>query len=129
MIDAIALVRDAVTAGDGSIRSGWRLLMTAMVQRLAPFAGELPPVGTDALRVAGDYWRRSAGDPADLLDAKVACWKYLDTKHGSGIPIVDREDRLLRGLLCVLEPGGDEEDMSDIAEWFAEMMNQATPGD
>jgi hypothetical protein len=99
--------------------------MTAMVGLLSAVAAELPPVGADTLRVANGYWRQSTGHPDDLLEAKIACWTYLDAKHGSSTAIVDREDRLLRALLCVLEPEGDEEAMSASAEWFMEMTNQA----
>jgi hypothetical protein len=99
--------------------------MTALVELLAPVASELPPVGADTLRVADGYWRRAGGHPDDLRAAKIACWTYLDARHGSSTAIVDREDRLLRALLCVLEPEGDEEAMSTTAEWFARMMNQA----
>jgi hypothetical protein len=35
----------------------------------------------------------------------------------------DDEDRVLRAVLCVLEPEGDEEMASMSAEWFAAMVN------
>jgi hypothetical protein len=105
--------------------ASWLLLMAALLDRLSPFAGELPPVGADALRAAGAYWRQSTGQPNDLLEAKSACWTYLEAKHGSSTAIVDREDRLLRALMCVLEPTGDDEDISTTTEWFDAMMNRA----
>lgn len=124
MADASRMLQAANTAGKGDPVSSWRHLMLEMLSILYPRRTQLPEVGVRALDVAVAYWRRSEGDPAGLLNAKLEVWSHLNAKHSSAI-IGDKEDRLLRALLCVLEASGDSEAASGMAEWFEEMMTTA----
>ena len=103
----------------------WADLMLAMVAALQPHTALLPPDGAAAFDVAESYWRGDESRRDDLPSARFECWAHLDAKHGSSTAISDDEDRLLRALLCVLDPDvRDDEDASLLAEWFATMINE-----
>ena len=77
----------------------WPHLMLVMVAELnatpVPLPAELAGVRDDArAHRQGDDSRRE-----DLEVAHVACWKYLEQKHGNSVAIVDDEDRLIRASL------------------------------
>lgn len=70
------------------------------------------------------HWR---GHPADLTLMKSEVWQYIDSNWHSGADLAAIEGRAVRALLCVLEPGGDEEHLSMIAEWFAAVTREPQP--
>ncbi len=117
------LVRSAVAVGQGDSRLVWRHLMRSMLRELSNSGSPLPSAGSRVFQIARDHWWNDEPDDDRLLAAKIACWQYLDAQQPGAEG--GREDRLMRALLCVLEPGGDEEAASDTAEWFAAMMTAA----
>lgn len=126
MIDGAELVRRATVLGGAQVDARWRALMRLMLDLLLglPLTG----VGAEALRVADAFWNDRGGSAAQLLASKGECWAYLRRKNGSTAMADDDEDRLLRAVLCVLEPEGDEEMASMSAEWFAAMLNRVGGG-
>ncbi len=102
----------------------WNDLMIELLAQLESMRDRLPPTGVRALEVAQNYWDGRAGQLADLSDAKAACWQYLDA-HSSNSTEIGREDqRLVRAILCVLEPAGDAEAIANTSEWFATMVDR-----
>ena len=80
-----------------------------------------PPTFVPLLEVVHVYWETERGDADALLGAKAKCWEFLKP-----IPFHQHldtpETRFARGVLCVLDPRGDENDeemLHDTAEWFA----------
>jgi hypothetical protein len=92
----------------------WDALMRTLLDELADV--RLPEEVAPAYVAARVYW---AGEAGDLQAAKDLCWRYLDDL---GRPLADRDVRLTRALLCVLEPNGDSEDLSMTDEWFSAMV-------
>ena len=81
----------------------------------------LPAIVQPALGVAMTYWDVPGGE-GDLPTAKESCWAFLD-QFPSGQDLASPDGRHVRALLCVLEPGGDEESRSMTTEWFAAMLS------
>jgi hypothetical protein len=99
--------------------SPWRALMTVLLEAVARL--QLPQAVQPGADAARTYWSTDAGDPTTLAAAKSTCWAFLET-FGPGQGLAIPQGRLVRALLCVLEPGGDDEEMSMTAEWFAAMI-------
>lgn len=98
---------------------GWRALMLILVSHLLELS--LPALVQPALGVAVTYWDVPGGK-GDLSTAKASCWAFLE-QFPSGQDLASADGRHVRALLCVLEPGGDEESRSMTAEWFAAMLS------
>jgi hypothetical protein len=123
MIDVDRMMEDAGIGDDA-----YRRLMRVMVAELEPAVREYASAFVDVLGTARRVWDGAGPtDSVQLLDSKITCWTYLDEKHGNSTTIADPEDRVLRALLCVLEPESDSADMSDGVEWFAAMLNGIDP--
>jgi hypothetical protein len=73
------------------------------------------------LEVAREHWLEDRGTAAELLLAKKACWRFIDSIGDGGL--TSSEGRKARALLCVLEPMGDIEAQSMTAEWFDDMLD------
>jgi hypothetical protein len=96
----------------------WRALMLILVRHLRALS--LPAPVQPALDVAVTYWDVPGGE-GDLSTAKDSCWAFLE-QFQSGQDLASPDGRHVRALLCVLEPGGDEESRSMTADWFAAML-------
>lgn len=96
----------------------WTALMRVFLPRLHGMA--VPATLRPTLALAEHHW---AGHPGDLVEAKVAVWRYIEAIQPPGGDLVTPEGRGARALLCVLEPAGDEEARSMTAEWFAAMAD------
>lgn len=114
--DAV-LVRAAERADRDGVDS-WTALMRVLLDSLADL--ELPGDLIEARTVASSYWVHDDRSVSRLSDAKAAVWEWLDQRPVLGL----REDstRKARALLCVLEPGGNDEAESMTAEWFCQML-------
>lgn len=97
-----------------------RTVMRVMTRWIGLARADLPTVGLTALSVAEEHWVKDI--PSDLLESRVACWRYLDAKNGNSTTIGDREDHAMRALICVLFD--DEEDLGD-RMGFAQAMLEA----
>lgn len=117
-MNALDLVRVARNLSREESLSPWRALMFTLLRHLRRIT--LPPELATPLAIAERYWATPGGDPADLRHAKELTWTYLDSLAGNDL---DHSDgRLGRAVLCVLDPEGDDEAISDAAEWFAAML-------
>ena len=102
----------------------WTALMRVLVVRLQDM--DLPAPLQTTLQQAASHW---SGRPADMHRMKVEVWRCIEATWPSGADLATPAGRSARALLCVLEPGGDEEDRSVTAEWFAAMAeNQQSAG-
>ena len=97
----------------------WRALMLVLLSHLRELS--LPALVQPALDVAVTYWDVPGGE-GDLFAAKVSCIEFRK-QFPSGRDVWYPDGRKVRALLCVLEPGGDEESRSMTAEWFAAMLS------
>lgn len=105
---------EQVAAAKGT--DSWKGLMLVLLHhvRNLPVPPELEPV----LATAESYWSLGTGTPEILETAKISCWNYLD-EFEPQTHLANSDARFARALLCVLEPLGDEDLRSDIADWFA----------
>lgn len=92
-------------------------VLTARLEQL-PVPAEVVPVR----EVAHRYWYGPGGDPAQLMAAKELAWSFLK-KYPPGQDVTTREGRLVKAWLCVLEPNGDDEEISMTTEWFSAMLS------
>jgi hypothetical protein len=113
------MVRYDGTAGEPADK--WRALMQA-IGVLLTRSGGLPAELQPRLIQINAAWDADSADAALLRSAKLECWAYLKAKHGNSTTIADKEDRAVRAMLCLLEPGGDAVAASDTANWAAEML-------
>jgi len=106
---------------DGGVADKRRALMVEAGSVVAE-CGELPPQLLRRLNQVRSEW--DAGNASkDLRSAvKHECWSFLQGKHGNSYSIVDREDRTIRAMLCLLESPDDRGAASDLAEWVQEML-------
>ncbi|MET3565948.1 hypothetical protein ABIC47_001433 [Leifsonia sp. 563] len=114
------LVAEAHTLASRHHSSLWIGLMRVLTARLEqfPVPAEVVPVR----EVAHRYWYGAGGDPAQLMAAKELAWSFLK-KYPPGQDVSSREGRLVRVWLCVLEPNGDDEEISMTTEWFSAMLS------
>ncbi|WP_426344819.1 hypothetical protein ACN9MU_15265 [Pseudoduganella sp. R-32] len=85
----------------------------------------LPPVGGDALQQATRFWLDQSLDGTSLEDARISCWRYLNSKHGNSTSIDDKEDAAMRALLCVLyEKPQSDEFTEESLYWFVDMFDR-----
>jgi hypothetical protein len=74
----------------------WRALMTAIGSVVAE-RGELPPHLHERLGEVQARWASGATSGVSLLEVKLECWSFLDTRHGGDTTsIVDLEDQTVR---------------------------------
>lgn len=95
--------------------------MKAIILLMEGVQADLPAVGAAALAEARRVWFGS-GDPARLVDARVECWNYLQSKNESSTVIRDREDQALRGVICCLYPEDEIGDVFMAAEVVHDML-------
>lgn len=96
----------------------WTALMRVLLARLRTI--DLPGALLPALVQADRHWN---GQPGDLMASKLEVWGFIDVIGPGGVDLDMPEGRVARALLCVLEPEGDDEAQSDIAEWFTLMLD------
>jgi hypothetical protein len=107
----------------GGAAAKWRALMVEIGSVVAQ-CGELPPNLLGRLNEVRSEWD-SGNATEDLRSAvKRECWSFLEGKHGNSSSIVDREDRTIRAMLCLLESPGDREAAYDLAGWVEDMLGQ-----
>jgi hypothetical protein len=106
----------------GSLAEQWRALMSAIGLLIVTY-DNLPELLRARLELVNTAWGEGRVDPAFLRTVKIECWEFLDAKHGNSTAIVDREDRAVRAMLCLLEPNGDALAASDTASWVDEMLS------
>jgi hypothetical protein len=121
-LKAADLTREANDLSRTRDVDAWRALMLVLVSYLREL--NLPGLVQPAFTVAMTYWDVPGGE-GDLSTAKESCWAFLE-QFESGQDLASPDGRHVRALLCVLEPGGDEESRSMTAEWFAEMLSDDT---
>ena len=92
-------------------------VLTARLEQL-PVPAEVVHVR----EVAHRYWYGAGGDPAQLMVAKELAWSFLE-KSPPGKDVASRDGRLVRAWLCVLEPNGDDEEISMTSDWFSAMLS------
>lgn len=113
---------------DTTLRFGdseaFRIFMRFMCRCLMLARENLPLTGRDALDMAVKFWMDGEGLADDLLVHRVNCWKLLDGK-GRSTDILDREDTMMRALICVLyaEPESYE-DSTDSVRFFISMFDR-----
>ncbi len=83
---------------------------------------DLPPALQQRLAEVNPQWASNSVNEEFLLNVKRECWEFLKAKHGNSADIVDKEDRTVRAMLCLLEPAGDKVAASDLADWIADML-------
>src|SRR5262245_56581782 len=119
------MIYDTLMAGyratSGSAAEKWRALMSA-IGPLIVADDNLPDLFQASLEQVKVAWRAGNVDRDFLQSVKVECWEFLKAKHGNSAAIVDREDRAVRAMLCVLEPSGDAVAADDTANWVDEML-------
>ncbi|MGP0223699.1 hypothetical protein [Paenarthrobacter sp. NCHU4564] len=73
------------------------------------------------LETVSRYWTQGTGSPETLLEAKRQCWEYLKK-----FPIEEHLDKpdtkFARAMLCLVEPVGDDDMLSDTADWFCSVL-------
>lgn len=97
----------------------WTSLMRVLVMRLETLV--LPAPLSSVLQRASMHWFGKVGDLSIL---KIEVWQFINDNWRSGSDIETPEGRAARALLCVLEPGGDDEYGDSVAEWFATMVDE-----
>jgi len=97
-------------------------LWTAQMHVLLPKLREIgvPTKLLPALTSAERHWH---GQPQDLMGARVETWEYLDSTYPQGTDLEAPAGRAARALLCVLDPGGDEDERDMTVEWFVAMAD------
>lgn len=113
---------------EGGAAAKWRALMVA-IGSLVASCGELSTQLSGRLSEV-----RSAWDSRDISerfnnDVKRECWSFLQEKYGNSYTILDREDRVIRAMLCLLESPGNRQAASDMAGWVEEMLGQYCGGE
>ncbi len=111
-----AAEQKAASAGGSALRH----LMLDFLTSLQPRLPEMPTVAVTALDVAQKHWSEGEGAADELASARVAIWEHLDAKHGTSVMVSDKEDHLLRAVLCVLYPEAD--DLEDVAYFFRDCL-------
>lgn len=97
----------------------WTSLMRVLVERLELLS--LPSPLASVLQQASEHW---FGQVGDLSRLKIEVWQFINYNWRSGSDIATPEGRAARALLCVLEPGGDDEYRGLVAEWFSTMLDE-----
>jgi hypothetical protein len=112
----------AVECGQFMAAAKWRAFMVAVGSLVASRRDDLPPALQLRLDEMNSQWTSGTVGEEFLLNVKLECWAFLTEKHGNSAAIVDREDRTVRAMLCLLESAGDEVEASDNADWLADML-------
>lgn len=99
-------------------------LMRFMCRCMAQVKMNLPAEGRSALDLAKLFWFEGSTRSQALVDARIECWNYLDTKAG-GAGVGDQEEAAMRAVICVLYPEPESDDFSaETARWFADMLDR-----
>lgn len=118
---ANSLSLDAPGPGD------YERMMKALTLVVELVADDLPPLGLTALAAARRRWLGPETADTPLLEHRIACWKYLDAKHGNSTTIADREDHALRAVIAVLfeaAQGDLYEGASFTLEWWPPSVSE-----
>jgi hypothetical protein len=111
-------------AAKGGPADKWRALMSEIGALVASY-GYLPEPLQARLEQVNMTWSTGVVDPDFLRSVKLESWEFLEAKHGNSSSVVDREDRAVRAMLCLLEPAGDAGAASDTSSWVDEMLGAA----
>lgn len=115
----VVKVQDDLSDNDGHV-----VLNRFMCRCLMAIRSDLPEVARGALDEACQYWMEGGGRKDELLNARLACWRHLESK-GRSMDIVDSEDTAIRATLCVLHADFESEDHSDeTLFWFASVFDR-----
>jgi hypothetical protein len=82
--------------------ANYERLMKALTAVVGLVATDLPPVGLEGLDAARRRWVEAEVPGTYLLEHRVACWHYLDAKHGDSTTIDDRQDHAVRAVIALL---------------------------
>jgi hypothetical protein len=97
MLDPLELVDQILdTRTINASRDGLMRFMIDATQQLL----SLPEVAARGLDVARQYWQGLAS-VKELVDARVACWKFIDS-IGSSTDVTDPRARATRAAICTL---------------------------
>src|SRR5262247_2320595 len=98
------------------------LLIEFMLRSCELIRASLPGVAQHALEVGRRYWR-GEGTSAELDDARVSCWKYLDS-IGASIKTDDAAVCGTRAVICVLYSTLNDQDPPELGQWFLAMTKK-----
>ena len=99
--------------------------MFLMTLGVMAMAGHIPEPLRPAVVEASARWFAALEGPGLLEPARVACWKYLESKNGNSTAISDKTDIAVRGLICVLWDEADEgDDLETGLEFFAQLVDK-----
>lgn len=102
--------------------------MRIMTHCLKIIDTNLPEEGLQAMKVASAYWSGNLVDSSKIIEARVACWNYLDERKAS-TNTTDPKYCALRAVICVLfESTSDEDDLEDAISCFLEFLYQSAMG-
>jgi hypothetical protein len=108
---------DAYKNARGDDAERWRAHALALLDVLEIRARDLPPQLLEQVPDVVGMWRQGTVDAARLTDVRVACWQFLEAKHGTSTAITDDEDRAVRLLVCACFAEGTADDAVE-TDWF-----------
>ena len=108
-------------ATPGSDADKWQVLMIELGSLVAADES-LPDQFRERLKQVNSAWLDGKVNREFLLSIKRECWGILESKHGTSVAIVDREDRAVRAMLGLLEPSGDAIAADNTADFVDAML-------
>jgi hypothetical protein len=99
-------------------------LMRFMIDTARQLAS-LPEVAAHGLDVAERYWH-GRGSAKELLEARVACWKFIDS-IGSSTDTTDPRARATRAVICLMyeEWASKSHDAAfDLVRFFVDLVDE-----
>lgn len=111
-------------AAEQSVTEGVAAMWVMTVAAMA-MAQDIPLNLRPAMAAAVDRWYAKTADHQSLEPARVACWRFLDTKNGNSTTIDDPVDVAVRTLICVLWDEADEgSDLATGLDFFTGLANR-----
>ena len=90
--------------------------MLTIVLEVLALAGHVPTELRRTVVAAATRWYLGVSGGEALEPMRVACWQYLERRHGNSTTVTDLTDLSVRGLICVLYD--DEPTLEDIEMTF-----------
>ncbi|WCM94289.1 hypothetical protein M5C99_06055 [Acidovorax sp. NCPPB 2350] len=103
-----------------SVKSHYHIAICFMVDCLGLIKTDASDADRLGMQVARDFCLGIANNK-DIKEARIACWKHIDQNGGSQ-NISDPKTCTTRAILCALYEEPPSEEISEIIEWFLQML-------
>jgi hypothetical protein len=111
-----------------SAKGNYRSLLQLMTKCLDLIPIKLPEDALDAKIIAQSYWLGHEASESDLERARINCWEYLD-QNSADNDEVKQSISATRAVICTLYGKPPSDDLSELADFFVQMLFAANAKD